>query len=217
MRKSFNSNTPYRNLWFAFACVSLNTWCWSTVFHAKDTFLTEIMDYFSAFGLVLFQFNAFFVRYLYKPSNLKDSMRATTKTSSDYGLQFMYFVNISSLAYYLYHIYYLSSISFDYGYNMKVNIFVGILNSICWISWSIDNYVRKKRTYVWRCALSVFLFDVLMILEIFDFSPLFWTLDSHALWHFSTIIIPFYWYRFIIDDCNYIQYGSYNNNKKIID
>lgn len=194
MRRAFHRRTPFKRLWYSFSGVCINTWIWSTVFHTRDVWLTELMDYFCAFGLILFQFNAFFIRWCYNYQR-----RQSTMAILKHNL--MYVINASSVVYYLYHIHYLSSVRFDYGYNMKVNILVGVLNSICWLLWSLDKYYRERQTYVWRCMLSVVLFDVLMVFEVFDFSPIMWTFDSHALWHFSTIVFPFYWYRFIIDDC----------------
>ncbi|KFO97487.1 Post-GPI attachment to proteins factor 3, partial [Calypte anna] len=37
----------------AFAWVSLNAWFWSTVFHTRDTALTEKLDYFCASAVIL--------------------------------------------------------------------------------------------------------------------------------------------------------------------
>ena len=82
------------------------------------------------------------------------------------------------------------------------------MNSLCWLTWSFHGYCVKRRRYVWRCAASVLLFDALMLLEIFDFSPVWWLVDSHALWHLSTTVIPFVWYRFIIDDTHFLQLNS---------
>jgi hypothetical protein len=47
--------------------------------------------------------------------------------------------------------------------------------------------------------------DLTIMLEILDFVPIFWTIDAHGLWHLSTICIPLFWYRFIIDDNNWID------------
>ncbi|RMZ92871.1 Post-GPI attachment to s factor 3 [Brachionus plicatilis] len=172
-------NAPFRTLWAIFGYISLNTWFWSAIFHTRDTPFTERMDYFSAFLLVLGQFNSFVVRFLKLRRNLN---------------WLMYLVNVGSLFYFMYHCNYLSSIKFDYGYNMRTNIFVGILNSFCWLSWCAYKIFIKKNKYIWRCALSVF-----------DFRPIWWFLDSHALWHFSTIILPYYWYNFIVDDNYYLK------------
>jgi hypothetical protein len=179
--------SPLKKLWYMFGLISINTWIWSAIFHTRDFDFTEKMDYFCAFSLVLFQFNCFFVRTL-------------TLRKSIFSKLLLYLICFLSILYFLYHVYYLSFINFDYGFNMNVNIFFGAMNSICWIFWSIYYYFYLNKKYVWRCALSVFLVDILMSLEIFEFSPLFWLLDSHALWHLSTTCIPFFWYQFIIDD-----------------
>lgn len=184
---------PFRTLWYTLSLISMNTWVWSAIFHAKETPFTERMDYFCAFGFVLFQFNSFFVRF-FKVSRIPMSDLI------------IFSISTACISYFVYHCYYLSSVSFDYGYNMKMNILFGAFNSICWIFWSIYNFYFKGLRHAWRCAFSVLIFDVSMIFEIFDFSPIWWTLDSHAAWHFSTIIIPFYWYQFLIDDINYIHF-----------
>ena len=199
MRRNIYVRTPFKNLWYLFALISLNTWICSTIFHTRDTPFTEKMDYFSAFGFVLFQFNCFFVRVF----------KLEKETSSLKPL-FMYLINCFSLIYYFYHVYYLGFIKFDYGYNMRVNIAIGALNSLCWIVWSLNRYYNWNIRYVWRCGFSVLLFDLLMVLEVFDFSPFFWSVDSHSLWHFTTAVIPVFWYKFLIDDCRYLDFkGGY--------
>lgn len=190
MIKKMPRYAPFKMLWIAFGYICLNAWFWSALFHTRDTAFTERMDYFSAFLLVLSQFNSFIIRFLKLRKNLK---------------WLMYLINIGSLLYFMYHCNYLSSIKFDYGYNMQANIFVGILNSICWLSWCAYKRYVKKNKYVWRCALSVILFDVLIVFEVFDFRPIWWFLDSHALWHFSTIFLPYYWYNFLVDDNYYLR------------
>jgi hypothetical protein len=170
-----------------FAWVCINTWVWSAVFHTRDTNFTEKMDYFSAFLLTLMQLNVFFVRYLWPKRTLNARV-------------VLFILILFSINLFIRHIHYLGFVHFDYGYNMQMNIQVGLVNSVCWLLWSAHKYFKEKRAYVWRCAFSVVLFDLLMIFELFDFQPLLWAFDAHALWHFSTIIIPFYWYQFLIDD-----------------
>jgi hypothetical protein len=195
MRKSVYVQTPFKNMWSLFGLISLNTWVCSTIFHTRDTPITEKMDYFSAFAFVLFQFNCFFVR----------ACKLGKDSSLDKKRVLMYFINFASIAYFFYHVYYLGFVKFDYGYNMNVNIAFGALNSVCWICWSLDKYFNSNLNYVWRCGFSVALFDLLMILEVMDFSPILWYVDSHALWHFTTAVIPFLWYKFLIDDCRYLD------------
>ncbi|CAF0880636.1 unnamed protein product [Brachionus calyciflorus] len=194
MRKKMPKNSPFKQLWYFFGFICLNTWFWSAVFHTRDTPFTERMDYFSAFLLVLTQFNTFFVRF-WKLDNKNNSL--------------MYLINSISILFYVYHCNYLSSVHFDYGYNMSMNILVGLLNSFFWLAWCAWRYFKENVKYVWKCAFSIILFDVLIVFEVFDFRPLWWSIDSHAMWHLSTIVLPYFWYNFIIDDCIYLSRSNY--------
>ena len=197
MRKhSTKRTTPFKYIWYSFGLVSVNAWLWSTIFHAKETFFTEKMDYYCGFSLVMFQFYAFFIRLFKLKKNILIQLA-------------LYMITIYCAYFFYSHIYYLNFIKFDYGYNMKVNIAIGGLNSICWLAWSFYQYYFLNKKYVWRCAISIILVDVFMLLEVLDFAPIWWTIDAHALWHLCTICIPFYWYEFIIDDNYRVQLESY--------
>ncbi|XP_044533032.1 post-GPI attachment to proteins factor 3 isoform X4 [Gracilinanus agilis] len=52
-RTSVPASSPMYHTCVAFAWVSLNAWFWSTVFHTRDTSLTEKMDYFCASTVIL--------------------------------------------------------------------------------------------------------------------------------------------------------------------
>lgn len=195
MRAAMSYRAPFKWMWLGFGVCSVNAWVWSTIFHTRDFDFTEKMDYFSAFSLVLYQFNCFFIRILKQRKQFMEQL-------------LMYSITLLTFSYYFYHVYYLSFVKFDYGYNMSVNIFFGALNSMCWIIWSIYKVFYLGHIYAWRCMVSVLLIDVLMSLEIFDFSPILWTVDSHAMWHLSTIIIPLFWYKFVIDDNYYLDLTS---------
>ncbi|XP_036079177.1 post-GPI attachment to proteins factor 3 isoform X3 [Rousettus aegyptiacus] len=52
-RTSVPASSPMYPTCVAFALVSLNAWFWSTVFHTRDTDLTEKMDYFCASTVIL--------------------------------------------------------------------------------------------------------------------------------------------------------------------
>ncbi|KAL2765137.1 post-GPI attachment to proteins factor 3 isoform 4 precursor [Daubentonia madagascariensis] len=52
-RTSVPASSPMYHTCVAFAWVSLNAWFWSTVFHTRDTDLTEKMDYFCASTVIL--------------------------------------------------------------------------------------------------------------------------------------------------------------------
>ncbi|KAH9497300.1 Post-GPI attachment to proteins factor 3 [Dermatophagoides farinae] len=48
------SNDPFYNLWQIQAFISMNAWFWSMAFHARETPLTEKLDYFSAYLIVIY-------------------------------------------------------------------------------------------------------------------------------------------------------------------
>ena len=52
------------NVWVLYSLTCVNAWFWSTVFHTRDIHFTEMMDYFSAFSIVLFSLLACLLRLL---------------------------------------------------------------------------------------------------------------------------------------------------------
>jgi len=175
---------PTYKVWICYAAVSVNAWIWSAVFHTRDVAWTEKMDYFCAFSIVLFQLLAFFQRVF-----SADATWTRTLASS-----------VAAGAVYAHHLHKMLTVRFDYGYNMKVNIFFGVVQSVLWLSWSWKN--RRKLPHVKWIAGSILAMDVSILLEVLEFEPLFfWTLDSHALWHLSTAPIHVLTYTFAIHDC----------------
>jgi len=116
------------------------------------------------------------------------------------------------LSLFLHHLYYLVVIQFDYGYNMKINLVVGLVNAIGWWLWCLSHYA--KQGYAWKCATFVVLVVLTTALDVIEFSPFFWILDAHSLWHLSTAPLPILWYSFIIDDCNYCLKSEREKERK---
>lgn len=175
---------PNYLIWKGQALLSINAWFWSTVFHARDTPLTEKLDYFCAFSLVLYSLYSLCMRVLGTDSALS----AVT-------------VTVPFVAFFAYHIHYLAFVHFDYGYNMRANVVAGLLNSVGWLWWCWNE--RGRRPYVWRCAAVVLALNALLLLELGDFPPWHYVLDAHALWHLGTAPLPLLWYRFLTDDTLY--------------
>lgn len=75
---------------------------------------------------------------------------------------------------------------------LKIFYFSGLLNSLGWLIWYVLN---RKLKYSWKCLATIISIDLLLLLELGDFPPIFWTVDAHALWHIGTIPLPFLWYR----------------------
>lgn len=181
-RRLVPRSAPHYLIWKGQAVLSINAWFWSTVFHARDTPVTEKLDYFCAFSLVLYSLYSL-------------CMRVVGTGSSSLSLS----VTIPFVAFFAYHIHYLAFVHFDYGYNMMANVTTGLLNSVGWLAWCW----WQRRGYVWRCALVVAALNLLLLLELGDFPPWHFVLDAHALWHLGTAPLTLLWYRFLIDDSLY--------------
>jgi len=179
-------SAPMYGVWVLNSVIAVNAWFWSSVFHTRDTFFTEMMDYFCAFSTVLFSLLAFVLRILVK---------------SNEGLPkiFLFFLFI---LFYINHAYSMISVKFDYGYNMKVNVIVGGLNCICWLVWFYTN--RKNGVYIRQGAYAVAALTVSVTLELLEFTPILWSIDSHALWHLVTSPLPILWYKFAAQDCLFL-------------
>lgn len=184
------AQTPFRYVWFAYGLVSLNAWFWSTIFHTYDVYFTEKMDYFCSFALIMYQFDSFFVRYL-----LETGRRRLLGS-----------IVAMSLVFFMFHIAYLTRVEVNYDYNMAVNFMLGFSNCICWLVWCFKKYYFDHQTYVWQCAVSIGLLGLSFLLEVYDFKPLYWVLDAHGLWHLFTVVIPVFWYNFLIDDSYYSEF-----------
>nr|XP_053632075.1 post-GPI attachment to proteins factor 3-like isoform X2 [Cherax quadricarinatus] len=179
------SNAPLFKMWFLHALICINAWVWSVVFHARDTPWTERLDYFCAFSMVLYSLFGLVIRMSgHQQQFLKEAAA------------------VMGVLFFTYHVWYLTKGRFDYGYNMVVNVTVGILNGFGWIAWAVPRL--KTRPYVRWCVYTVIGAMASMLLELGDFPPLFWALDAHALWHLATAPLPFMWYRFLESDCLYL-------------
>ncbi|XP_005104826.1 post-GPI attachment to proteins factor 3 [Aplysia californica] len=175
-----SSASMYR-VWHLMALIGIVTWLCASVFHTRDTPTTEKMDYFSAFGLVLF--------------NLFSLICRVAGTSH---IKVLLLVGSALVGLYSYHIYYLAFIHFDYGYNMIVNVAVGAVNAVGWVVWCF--YHLKQKPHWWKGVLVMLGLNALLLLELGDFPPLLWTFDAHAIWHAGTVPLNLLWYSFITDD-----------------
>jgi len=176
---------PLRTLWLTYSVLVMFAWFWSTVFHTRDFPWTEKMDYFCAFATVMYGFYASIVRV--------------------HGTKSVWRIGILGLAlfsYYVWHVYHLGFVIFDYGYNMKAGVTIGLANSFSWLLWCAYQYFRNGHVYVWRCAFVIICALALLSLELYDFPPIWWTFDAHSLWHLGTAPLPFLWAKFALDDCH---------------
>ncbi|XP_072381329.1 post-GPI attachment to proteins factor 3 [Diabrotica undecimpunctata] len=186
-RREVRGDSPLVWLWHAFFIVSVHAWTWSAIFHYRDFLLTEILDYACAFSMVLMNCYVMAMRLLY----------GKLPTYGLIGITLIFILFLMS------HVAYLSIGRIDYGYNIELNIAVGTFTALCWFVWCFYN--RSNQKYVWKCAIYVAMSGLVLLLELIDRPPIYFTVDYHALWHLSTAPLIVFVYGFAIDDCKYLR------------
>lgn len=179
--------------------ISMCAWFFSTLFHLKDTWDRERLDYFFAGMTVLSGFYAIVVRFfkLYKIENtFKRNVIAVVCI-------LMYVGHITRLL-----------VDWSYTYNMQANVIIGILQNFLWVYLSCIQFKKisnknlsfienlKNKDVNWTLSPIALVVSVLfgMSFEIFDFPPVFELVDAHAMWHFVTIWPTIWWYPYMVKD-----------------
>lgn len=184
--KDTRPSNPMYKTWLFYALCSINGWLWSAVFHTRDLAFTELMDYLSAFAMVLF-------------SAYSIGMRLLLKFHSVYSLVFTTFC----MAYFINHAIYLSWGMFDYRYNMVANLVAGVVLFFNCVIFSLMNWRTLPQSRSLAIAISVLALS--LYLELSDFPPILWTFDAHALWHLSTAPATYFYWKYILEDSRYLQ------------
>jgi len=219
-------------VYLVYSTSGLIAWIGSIVFHTRDNSWTEKLDYFGAGGTTLVGLWCCIIRIsgLYSTSTTSSTSSTFKATSSPKRYKKLLTTSLTVL--YLLHISYLSFRNrFNYSYNMKINIFVSILTIFFWLYWvylqsslpSPSNFSRRQLSSYpsartrFRAPhhldplLPLFLLPSLTLFEVLDFPPVGFPgtrlrlLDSHAIWHLSTVIVVKWWYDFLIKDVNWID------------
>lgn len=181
------------------AVVTMGAWIFSTIFHLKDTWNREKLDYFFAGAAVLSGFHAI-------------TIRVFRLHSSKHTLKRIGFGLICILLY-IYHVTRLTN-DWSYTYNMQANVFIGVLQNVLYVTHSINSFLAvipkdsNPMDYLFDWDYNWTLTPVCLVLcvcfgmsfELFDFPPFFDLLDAHAIWHFVTIWPLFFWYDYMIKD-----------------
>ncbi|KAJ6410748.1 hypothetical protein OIU84_007495 [Salix udensis] len=172
----------YTGLWNIYGILSMNSWFWSAVFHSRDVELTEKLHCSSAvallgFSLILAIQRAFSVR--------NEASRVMVSTPV--------------IAFVTTHILYLNCYNLDYGLNIKVCVAMGVAQLLIWAVWAgVTHHPSWSKLWV-----AVVGGGLVMLLEIYDFPPYHGFVDSHALWHATTIPLTYLWWSFAKDDAEF--------------
>lgn len=201
--ESRKGNFEVATLYFTYALVgvaSMCAWFFSTIFHLKDTWDRERLDYFFAGLTVLTGFYAINVRFfhLYKThNNLKRKLLALVCIS-------MYLGHVTKLLN-----------DWSYSYNMTANVVIGIIQNILWVTLSVSQFKKVRNPNIslldniqhkeinWTLTPILLVVSVIfgMSFELFDFPPVLGLIDAHAMWHFVTIWPTVFWYPYMVKDC----------------
>lgn len=181
---------PYYRLWPMYSMFAINAWLFSTVFHTRDTRVTDKLDYFSADAFIFIGLATAIIRTFHVTSSAK---------------QTLLFMGTAFFA--LRHFHHMLYVKFDYGYNMKLCIACGVLQAVLWVAYCV-RVKHPARHWLFKYTGAL---NIAMLLEILDFPPLFGLLDAHACWHAATAPIVYLWYRFLREDVTWTvqQNGGY--------
>jgi len=169
----------YVGLWTVYGLLAMNSWIWSTVFHSRDMAFTERLDFSSAVALLGYSL----ILAIIRAGNLRvEAVRVM--------------VAAPIIAFISTHILYLNFYEFDQNLYMIINVVINLLQLSIWAvwAWRTKHPARFKLWTVVCCA------ALAMLLEIFDFPPLWGFFDAHAVWHATTLPITYIWWSFIKDD-----------------
>ena len=171
-------------LWLIHFALSSNAWLWSSVFHCRDTRITERFDYFSAGALVAF--NLFL-------SVCRVSGRVQTVT----GLASL---GVPIALLYVWHVFRMQTVLFDYGFHVALCIGAGAVQTVTWAVWALGS--KAGKAHPGRTALLTFMvtLNVAMLLEVLDFPPVWRVVDAHSLWHAATAPLTVLWFKFVAAD-----------------
>ncbi|XP_012219676.1 post-GPI attachment to proteins factor 3 [Linepithema humile] len=184
-RRKVDPTSPMFYPWAYFSIICLNGWIWSTIFHSRDRPFTEAMDYSCAFSMVLTLLYCMLLRITYKEN------KAFIIITCGY---------VSILCKHLSHLW---SGKINYGYNMTLNVAIGLTTFAITMLWWYLNSNKLPHAYLigWFNIFTVFVTS----LELIDFPPIYWVFDTHSLWHANTIFLTIMLYRFMISDCCYLK------------
>jgi len=208
VRKTLSKTHPMKGFYLTWGILGMNAWFWSAVFHARDTPITEKLDYFSAAAVILNALYWTIVR-LFNLYPQPQPSKATTRRPRALWRT----LQVTCLIIFACHIYYLASgPRFDYTYNTLFAVVLGLTHNGLWMLYALPSslsalpsrFPNTPRAYrppvANKAALFVLLTTLATSLELFDFAPWQRTVDAHALWHAVTAPIAYFWYEFLIED-----------------
>lgn len=183
VRAAIPKSYTLRPFYVVLAHVGIASWALSSVFHTRDFAATEQLDYFAAGANVLYGLYYTVVHHFRldrRAPRRRSLLRAWTLLCG---------------CMYAGHVAYLKLWRWDYTYNMAANVACGLVQNGLWSWYSWVKYERTGRSWATWPGFAVAWIMLAMSLELFDFPPLWGSLDAHSLWHLGTIAPTIVWYK----------------------
>ena len=108
---------------------------------------------------------------------------------------------VATVALVAWHLRYMLFVKFDYGWNMKFCLGLGLLNSVAWVVFCQST----RHPHRWRLYGFLLLMYSALLLEVLDFPPFFMLVDAHAVWHATTIPLIYLFYYFVHGDVEWFS------------
>ena len=180
----------YMTIWLQISpIISINAWICSTLYHAKKTPMSTLLDYVSA--LVLLSYSLWIA-----------CRRVISNTLTHSYITILFILSCLCVCYRI-HSMIKGEVSYDS--HMSLCICISIAHVIVWLYWCLVQYTKHRLksnnkhilSSIYTCIICQIWFILSAMLELFDFPPIFYYLcDAHSLWHLATVPLGFLWYRF---------------------
>jgi post-GPI attachment to proteins factor 3 len=157
----------------------MGAWISSSVFHARETWWSERLDYYSGNLAMAWMVYTSIAR---AATPLVPMHRACLITLSGAVLSSVVGGNMV-----------LNYPVINYGRNMAMMIGLLCAHTLAWLSSCMASPASHNRLFYISAALTY----GAGLLEIWDFPPIFGSLDAHALWHGATPPLTYLFYRFL--------------------
>ncbi|KAI9678783.1 MAG: hypothetical protein M1817_005841 [Caeruleum heppii] len=147
LRKTLPKHYPLLKYYRLFGYIGSLSWVCSCIFHARDTDVTEKMDYFAAGGSVLYGLYYTPIRIWRLDGDTEGGEgggeTTTTMTRRRKAALLRAWTGLC-LSLYAAHVFYLTCIRWSYSYNMGANITVGTMTNILWTTFSLRRYFSSS-------------------------------------------------------------------------
>lgn len=160
--------------------LSVLTWSCSFIFHARDTKITEFLDYFFAFASLLYAlYISIVVIFNVQSAGLRNTIY--------YSLLFFHICHYGMVL----------ANGLDYSWNMKLNMTAALLHNLLWIMWAV--FTPPSAKYKCKIIYFVVLISAAATFEIMDFPPVALLIDAHSVWHALTAPLVISYWSFMTD------------------